>query len=109
MTSPTVTSSADIADAAFWARYFPAPVAGDDTVYWDACPAGEDLRLPDWQERDRAGRAWFWVVWWRGRPAVHGWADDAPTAAAAAAETTTAALTRYPGPAAAYLGSWARR
>jgi hypothetical protein len=102
-----MTSSPEIPDAAFWARYFPAPVAGDDTVYWDACPTADDLRLTGWQERDRAGQAWFWVVWWRGRHAVHGWADDAPAATAAASTTTTGPLTHHPGPAAAYLGSWA--
>lgn len=85
-----------VPDRLFGSRFFPTPTRGEDTIYWDRCPA--DPAAPTSQddvEPDRAGPGWLAVVWWRGRPAGSG---RAVTAAPAA--TTSGTLTHHPGPAA---------
>lgn len=113
MTEPTMrTDTSHVPDGEFWARFFPTPAPGDDTIYFDACPADpglhhdDALELPSEQGHPPGhGGRWFWVVWWRGRPAVSGWAVSDAHAAVDAAATTAAPVTRRPGPAALYLAA----
>lgn len=102
--SGAVTSH--VPDGEFWARFFPTPTPDDDTVYYDLTAAPTDLDLTWWQERDRAGRAWYWVVWWRGRPAVEGWADTGAEAEHTALNAAHGHYVHHPGPAALYLAAW---
>lgn len=97
----------DVPDGEFWARFFPALAPGEDTVFYDVTRAPEGLHLRDWQDRDRACRDWFWVVWWRGRPQLHSWADTETDAVHTAVTSTTyGPVIRHPGPAARYLAAW---
>lgn len=92
-----------VPDGEFWDRFFPAPAPGEDTVYFDTCFAAPGWCIEEALERGHGDRDWFWVVWWRGRPAVSGWAATVTEAATAAASSTAEPVTHRPGAAALYL------